>query len=170
MWYPKVSELLAERAATKVLDIGDSAVAYGPFVSADGRFSINFGGVPKLEKMVGIPVKNISYDSYIWSVGNSTSYRAVSMFIYSKIQSFDYDGAIAGEAESAKAKVVSQKAIAVSGLDGREVVFEAPDSLEMRVRLFFVKDRFYQILFVGKSGESSAPAVDAFLDSFRFAL
>src|SRR6516225_5082444 len=42
MWYPKVSELLAERAATKVLDIGDSAVAYGPFVSADGRFSINF--------------------------------------------------------------------------------------------------------------------------------
>jgi hypothetical protein len=92
------------------------------------------------------------------------------MFIYSKLPSFDYDGAVAGAAESAKAKVVSQKPIALGGLDGREVVFEAPDSLEMRMRLFFVKGRFYQILFVGKSGESGTPAVDAFLDSFRFAL
>jgi hypothetical protein len=30
----------------------------------------------------------------------------------SKLQSFDYDDAVAGEAESAKAKVVSQKPIA----------------------------------------------------------
>jgi len=170
MWYPSVSELLDEHIATKVLDIGANAVAYAPFVSAEGSFSIQFGGVPSLKKETAVPVKDTTYDSYIWSVGNGTSYRAVSMFVYSKLRSFSFDGAIAGAADSAKARVISQRRIALGGLEGREVLFEAPESIEMRMRLFFTRGRFYQVLFVGKSGESSAPAVDAFLDSFRLSL
>ncbi len=167
MWYPNVGELLAEHIATRVLDVGNSAVAYAPFVSPDGSFSVDFGGVPKLKKELGIPLKTLSYDSYIWSVESRTAYKAVSMFVYSKVPSFDYDAAVAGAAESTKARVVSQKRITQGDLDGRDVVLEAPNAMGMRMRLFFVRGRFYQILFVGKSGETSAPGVDEFLASFR---
>jgi hypothetical protein len=115
-------------------------------------------------------VKSFLYDLYIWSVESRTTYKAVPMFVYSKVPSFDYDGAVAGAAESAKAAVVSQKRIMLGNLDGREVVLDAPGSLEMRMRIFFVRGRFYQILFVVKSGETAAPAVDDFLESFRVKL
>jgi hypothetical protein len=167
MWYPNVPELLTEHIATRVLDAGNNAVAYAPFVSPDGNFSVDFGGVPTLKKELGIPAKTSSYDSYIWSVESRTVYKAVSMFVYSEIPSLDYDGAVAGAAESAKAKVVSLKHITQGDLDGRDVVLEAPDSIGMRMRLFFVGGRFYQVLFAGNSSEISAPGVDEFLDSFR---
>jgi hypothetical protein len=147
--------------------VGNSAVAYAPFISPDGSFSVDFGGVPTLKKELGVLAKTLSYDSYIWSVESRTAYKAVSMFVYSKVPSFDYDAAVAGAAESTKARVVSQKRITQGDLDGRDVVLEAPNAMGMRMRLFFVGGRFYQILFVGKSGETSAPGVDEFLASFR---
>jgi hypothetical protein len=170
MWYPTIAELLKEHVATKVLDIGDSPVSYVPFVSPDGSFSVRFEGVPTLKKELGIAARDISYDSYIWSLEGGESYKAVSMFTYSKPQSLDYDGAIAGAAESAKAKVVNQKQITLNGVNGREVFFEAPEDIQMRMRLFIVKGRFYQAMVVAKSGGVNTPAADAFLNSLRITL
>lgn len=170
MWFPTLSELLSERIATRVLDIDDSAVAYEPFASADGKFSVNFRGVPKFEKDVKLSLKDITYDSYRWSTGGTTVYKAVSMFVYSKPQSPNFDGAIAGAAAASKAQVVSQKRLSLSGVEGREVVLAAPDSIEMKVRMFYVGARFYQVLLVTKSGSNASLTANEFLDSFRFAL
>ena len=103
----------------------------------------------------------------MWTLESGESYKAVSMFVYSKPQALDYDGAISGAAKSAKAKVMSQKRITLNGVEGREVLFDAPESIQMRMRLFIVKGRFYQILIVTKSGGISTAAADAFLDSLR---
>src|SRR5258706_14811082 len=72
-----------------------------------------------------------------------------------------------GAAESAKAKLVNQKRITLNGVEGREATDDAPGSLQMRIRIFIIRRRFYQIIFVGKSGELSTPVVDTFLDSLR---
>lgn len=168
MWYPTLSELLSERIATKALDIDDSAVAYEPFASTEGRFSVNFGGVPKTKKESKLPANDITYDSYSWSTGGKTVYKAVSLFIYSKPSSFNFDSAIAGAAESSNAQVVSQKRISLGGVEGREVVFHAPESIGMKIRMFYVKDRFYQVLFVANSGSVAFLSANEFLDSFRF--
>jgi hypothetical protein len=166
MWYPTIAELLVDHIATRTLEIGSSPVAYQPFVSPEGRFSVDFGGVPKHKKEQSIPAGNITYDSYQWSLGNGETHKLVSMFIYSKPQSLDYDGAIAGAAQSANAKVISQKPIKLNGVDGREASFEAPDSMQMRMRLFIVKGRFYQILYV-TSGNTNSTLANSFLDSLR---
>jgi GYF domain 2 len=170
MWYPTVAELLNDHVATRVLDVGDNAVAYERFVSNEGSFSADFGGVPTPKKELGIPIKDLSYDYYLWSLEGNESYKAVSMFIYSKPSPLDYDGAISGAAESAKAKLVSQKRIALNGIDGREALLDAPESIQIRMRLFIVKGRFYQIMFVGRSGGVNTSEVDAFLDSLRITL
>jgi hypothetical protein len=171
MWYPTVSELLADHIVTRVLETGDSPVAYAPFVSPEGAFSADFGGIPALAKELGIPLKDgskdSSYDSYMWTLESGEAYKAVSMFTYSKPQPLDYDGAISGAANSVNATVVSQKRITLNGVDGREAIFDAPKSIQMRMRLFIVKGRLYEILIVTKSGGASTAALDAFLDSFR---
>jgi hypothetical protein len=167
MWFPTVSELLADHIVTRVLETGDSPVACAPFVSPEGAFSADFGGIPTLAKELGIPLKGSSYDSYMWTLEGGEAYKAVSMFTYSKPQPLDYDGAISRVAKSVNATVVSQKRITLNGVDGREAIFDAPKSIQMRMRIFIVRGRLYEILVVPKSGSVSTAAVDAFLDSFR---
>src|ERR1700722_2624151 len=115
--------------------------------------------MPTLKKDLGISVKDLSYDSYMWALENGGIYKAVSMFIYSRPQALDYDGAISGAATSAKAKAISQKQITRNGIEGREAIFDAPDNIRMRMRLFIVKGRFYQILVVTQSGDVSTAAI-----------
>ncbi len=172
MWYPDVAELLAEHVATKVIDIGNAALADQRssdqhFVSPDGSFSVDFDAVPKLEKELGLKLNNVSYDSYDWSVSTPADDRSVAMFVYASPVAFSYDAEIAATAESAQAKVLSQRPITRGGVEGREVVFEAPQSVHMRARMFFGKNRLVQIIFVGKPGDVGSPAADAFLDSLR---
>jgi hypothetical protein len=168
VWYPTTAELLAEHVATKVLDLGDSRVASDRFTSKEGNFSVNFNGLPKLKKETGVTVKDdVTYDSYTWSLTGVGSYKAVALFIYSKTLSFSYDGAISGAATNSKSTVVSQKNINLNGIDGRDVLFSASDTLQMRTRMFFKNDRFYQIIFVGKPEEVVSSETTAFLGSFR---
>ncbi|MFZ5736192.1 MAG: hypothetical protein ACOY6K_04840 [Pseudomonadota bacterium] len=168
MWFPPLSHLRSEGIVTKILDIDDSPVSYDAFVTQQGKFSIEFGGVPNLTKGTGGPTNGITYDSYTWSIGGKTVYKAVAMFVYSKNYKFSFDGAIAGAAQSAKAKISKQQPVTLAGIEGREALLEAPNSMEIRLRFFFVSGRLYQLMIVSRQGETDSLAANAFFDSFRF--
>ncbi|WP_158255411.1 GYF domain-containing protein [Rhodopseudomonas palustris] len=168
MWFPTLSELKSGGLVTKTLDIDDSPVSYEAFVTREGKFSIDFGGVPKLTKGTGRPANGVSYDSYTWSTGGTTVYKAVVMFVYSESIKVSFDGAIAGAAQNAKAQLVKEQPVKLADFEGREAFLETQDSMEIRLRYFFIGGRLYQLMVVAHLGETTTPAANAFFDSFHF--
>jgi hypothetical protein len=78
-----------------------------------------------------------------------------------------YDPSISAVAASFKGKLVSQKTIRQSGVEGREILIDIPGSQEARERLLWIGNRLYQIMYLGKAGTASTPDVDAFFNSFK---
>jgi hypothetical protein len=78
------------------------------------------------------------------------------------------DGGVAGSAKGVNGKVISQKTIKLGNVEGREAVIEALNGkLEIRVRVFVVKDRMYQVMTATAKANGGATEITDFLDSFK---
>jgi hypothetical protein len=144
-----------------------SANAY-TLASAEGHFTAVFPGEPKLTKSTAKTTTGITANSSSWAFSSSDGNEAwgVRMATYASPVKTDYDAAVSGAVAAVKGKLVSQKTIRQSGVEGREILVSFGDS-EGRERMLWIGDRFYQILFVSKAGTTYAPKVDTFFNSFQ---
>src|SRR5260370_1318099 len=55
----------------------------------------------------------------------------------------------------------------ISGFPGREIVFDTPDHNTGKVRVYVVRNRLYQVWYLGPTGQEPRPDVDRFLNSFQ---
>jgi hypothetical protein len=143
-----------------------AASAY-TFTSPEGKFTAEFPAAPKFAKSTNKTESGTAYDQYMWSVEKEDGWWGVAMIIYSTTVVRDYDANIRGAVAATKGKLLNQKPIQQSGVDGREIMIDVPQSGVVRQRFLWIGDRFYQVVFSGKPGSGTTPDVDAFLNSFR---
>lgn len=137
------------------------------FTSADGKFTVEFPAAPKFAKSTSKTESGTAYDQYMWSVEKEDGWWGVAMIVYSKAVVKDYDASTRGAVAATKGTLLSQKPIRQSGVDGREIMIDVPQSGVVRQRFLWIGERFYQVVFSGKPGSGTTPDVDAFLNSFR---
>jgi hypothetical protein len=137
--------------------------------STEGHFVAEFPGEPKLEKSTAKTASGVTFNSSKWIFGSSdgTQVWLITMATYSTSVTRNYAVNISGAVAASKGKLVSQKTIRQSGVEGREILIDLGDSDEARERMLWIGDRYYQIGFIGKTGTTSAPDVDTFLNSFQ---
>jgi hypothetical protein len=111
----------------------------------------------------------VTFNSSKWIFGSSdgTQVWLITMAIYSTSVTRNYAVNISGAVAASKGRLVSQKTIRQSGVEGREILIDRGDSDEARERMLWISDRYYQIGFIGKTGTTSTPDVDTFLNSFQ---
>jgi tetratricopeptide (TPR) repeat protein len=145
-----------------------AAAAVTPYHSPEGQFTADFPAAPvHVGLFPGNTAKGTHYYQYRWSVTNQEGYWGVAIFVYSPSRNPDYDANVAAAVAGAKGRLVSQKKIQQSGVEGREIVIESPNSVIARERLLWIGGRLNWIVFSSaKPGAAKTPAVDNFLNSF----
>jgi hypothetical protein len=61
----------------------------------------------------------------------------------------------------------NSKAVTIGGYPGREFLFDTPDHNTGKVRVYVVRNRLYQVWYLGPTGQETRPDVDKFLNSFQ---
>ena len=137
--------------------------------STEEHFTAVFPGEPNLDKSNGKTNSGDQYSLSTWTFSSSdgTTAWGVLMATYTNAVQKVYDPSISAVAASFKGKLVSQKTIRQSGVEGREILIDIPGSQEARERLLWIGNRLYQIMYLGKAGTASTPDVDAFFNSFK---
>ena len=81
------------------------------------------------------------------------------------------DGACKGMARNIHGRLSSETNITLEGYPGREILIDVPDwegrEMTLKARLFLVKNRLYQILWVAPKGKASVKEMDNFLQSLK---
>ena len=136
-------------------------VPLGPFVADFPAAPIRFA------TFQGHTAKGTPYSGYRWSASNPNGSWTIAMFVYATPRKQDYGANISAAVSASKGRLVSQKPVQQSGVTGREIVIEGPNSVVVRERLFWIAGRLYWVIFSSaKPGAADVPAVGKFLDSF----
>jgi hypothetical protein len=146
-----------------------SANAY-TLTSTEGHFTAVFPGEPKLTESTAKTTSGLPYSLSTWIFSSSDGSEGwfITMAIYKSTSVIkDYNANVSGAVAAVKGKLVSQKTIRQSGVEGREILIDIPGSQEARERLLWIGNRLYQIMYLGKAGTASTPDVDAFFNSFK---
>jgi hypothetical protein len=76
--------------------------------------------------------------------------------------------AVAGAAWNVKGTVRSDTPITLAGTTGRDVLIDVKNpKATVHLRVFFVGDKQYQVMFVGPTGQENGKAAKVFLASFK---
>src|SRR5262249_418176 len=73
------------------------------------------------------------------------------------------DGAVA----KVRGKLRSEDVIKLKGHRGREIVIEKDGEVVVKMRIYLVKNRLYQVMVLGNTNVFATKDVSNFLDSFR---
>jgi len=146
--------------------VASTASAY-TFTSKEWNFTAEFPAAPTLEKTKSTTSAGTPYDQYVWSIESKGGWKGVGLIVYSQSVVHDYNASVRGAVNATKGKLRSQKTIQQSGVQGREIIIDVPDSGVVRQRLLWIGDRLYQVVFSGGKGTGLTPDVEAFLNSFR---
>jgi hypothetical protein len=171
-----VAEVILRFGAIAAAALGlASHYAWGDVVSnRDGRFSIDFPGkVIESTQTVDTSAGPATAHIYQHTAGGKATYTALysdyppGSIAGSSVEAI-YEGAINGALGKAGGTLRSSTTIEVSGVVGREAVFDAPSTKEsVRVRYFLVGDRLYQVAYDGPQGSETGKDATMFLDSFK---
>jgi hypothetical protein len=150
--------------------LGCTAIA-GPihaetFNSVEGKFVAEFPSAPQLRKVQGKTARGINFDEYRWWAFSPEGYWSVAMFVYAKPRAADYEAHINGAVAATQGQLTSQKVIQQSGVEGRDIVIEGPNSVIVRQHILWIGDRLYFVTFSGAMSAAASPNVDRFLASF----
>ncbi len=89
-------------------------------------------------------------------------------FIAKKTLKAAFADAVAGAAANVGGTVRTDKPVMVGGVAGHDAVIDVKKAkVAVRLRVFFVRDREYQVVFVGPAGQENGKAATDFLGSFR---
>jgi len=134
------------------------------FQSAEGNFTVLLPGEPKLEKKENGAHFTVDLGGSVYMVTYSDSKPGSLAPINAAVL---LDRSQAALLKAVDGKLRKNRSKTIAGYPGREVVFDTPDKNAGKVRIFFVKDRLYQIWFYGTQGEETRPEIRTFLDSFK---
>ena len=73
----------------------------------------------------------------------------------------------ARDGAASKGTIREEKKIALDGNPGREIVIDSPNGIASRMRIYLVKNRFYQTLVSVRKGKENDADVFKMLDSFK---
>ena len=147
---------------------------FKPFTSKEGKFTVLMPGAPKEHKQVvkaaGMDIATTLYVSEIDPT------RAV-IVSYNDFPAQNFNAAIAdkvldaaanGVNAKAKGTVLSTKKIALGKHPGREVQIKLPeDKGLLKVDIYLVGNRLYQILAIGPESFVRSPQLDRYYKSFK---
>ena len=146
--------------------------AWREFRSAKGSFVVQLPGDPKIETNPPDPTGRtesrflvdlgdtayiVAFDDY--APGHLTNANPTSVL----------DTAQDALLKALKGTLRQRRPTAISGFPGREILFDTPDHNTGKVRVFVVKNRLYQVWYLGPTGQETRPEVDRFLNSFQLA-
>jgi tetratricopeptide (TPR) repeat protein len=159
---PKVASKLPE---TREVDSGPIK-GWRELKSEEGRFTAAFPKLPSQQRQkIASPVGNVELSTLSYE-GDGLAY-VVGYFDLPQDGILTIDNAATAYANGRKATLVSQKAIMVGGVAGREVVARLPDNRLSRVRLVFVGPRLYQVIVDGPADLVNSAQTTGYLDSFK---
>ncbi|MFO0866231.1 MAG: hypothetical protein U0744_16550 [Gemmataceae bacterium] len=79
------------------------------------------------------------------------------------------DHARDGAVQSAGGKLQSEKRIAFDGYSGRELLIVTDNANTLRIRIFAVRNKLFQVMTVGSRLFTASREATMFLDSFKLA-
>jgi hypothetical protein len=129
--------------------------------SDDSRFSIEISGVPQVRYQWSDASKGSS-----WSV----QFNATPPLVVSSNRDQRYDAAVKAVVDALKGTMKSQKAVAATGVPGREIIIEFVRgnlAFTMREQMFITDNRFYQVSHTGPTGKQTEAELDAVFNSFQ---
>jgi hypothetical protein len=143
---------------------------WSEFRSAKGAFVVLLPGQPKVDVNPPDPTGRgetryvidlgdtayiVAFDDY--APGHLTNANPISVL----------DTAQDALLKALNGKLRQQRPTTISGFPGREVLFDTPDHNTGKVRVYVVKNRLYQVWYLGPTGRETRPEVDRFLNSFQ---
>jgi hypothetical protein len=143
------------------------------FVSPEGRFSVLMPGTPTVQaQKLNTPVGTI--ELYVFVVERDGSQYLVAYNDYPEavVKSGDpekiLDGARGGVVANVKGRLLSEVKITLQQSPGRELKVMIPNGAQMmQTRLYFVKNRLYQVGVVTTEAGAAAKDILKFLESFK---
>jgi hypothetical protein len=89
-------------------------------------------------------------------------------FIAKKTASVALAEAVNGAASNTHGKVRSDRPITLGKIAGHDAFIDVKEHrMAVHLRVFYVGDRQYQVMFLGPAGKETGKAATAFLDSFK---
>ncbi len=144
-----------------------------PFASERAGFTIAFPSPPKESKQrVQAAAGELEVLVFVSEEKNDTSFvvscsdvpeSASGKETIDKRLDFARDGAAA----NSRGKLRTEKKIEREGHPGRDLVIDHEDTTVVRLRLFVVGRRLYQVMVIGPGTVATSRDVTFFLDSFR---
>ncbi|MBD2579841.1 hypothetical protein [Oscillatoria sp. FACHB-1406] len=155
----------------------ESAVSPGnwqAFTAPQGRFSIDFPGVPNEQvEPADVATRRLETGAYIWESTNSplgygAFYKVFNgtptneqarTFLDRFLEDFVANGVVSG-------KLLSNRAIAINNYLGREIEVEGAEGY-IKARMYLVENRLYLLTAVAPSKTTYPQDGDRFFDSFK---
>jgi hypothetical protein len=152
---------------------GDLPDGWKLLTSKEGGFEVALPGTPiKSEQRVKTATGQLDVTVFALEAGRDTTYVVsysdlpadeVKPGRETKRLNFARDGAVA----NARGKLRSEKKITLDGHPGRELVIETRTDVVIRMRVYAVKQRLYQVVAMGPGAFHQSKDAALFLDSFR---
>jgi hypothetical protein len=154
---------------------GGGEAAWAEFKSEEGGFSILMPGKPTEETQTqATELGNIDVYSYTYEeedVAYMVGYNLLPAAMLEASSSGPMlDGACDGQVSGVSGTEVSRQEIALGAYPGRdlEIRVENADGITtLHTRIYLVENKLYQILVVGREGQSTSPDTIKYLDSFK---
>ncbi len=154
---------------------GGGEAAWTEFKSEEGGFSILMPGTPTEEtqtqetELGGIDVHMFTYeeDDVAYMIGYNVLPAAI---LEASPADPMLDGACDGQVSSVNGTEVSRQEITLGAYPGRDLEIRVDNTdgiTTLHSRIFLVEDKLYQVMVVGRDGQSAAADTTKFLDSFK---
>lgn len=140
------------------------------FRSAKGGFVVQLLGEPKVDANPPDPTGRAE-TRYVIDLGDTAYIVAFDDYAPGHLTNANPQ-TILETAQNALLKALNgtlrqQKPITLSGYPGREILFDTPDHNTGKVHVYVIKNRLYQVWYLGPTGKETRPDVDHFLNSFQ---
>jgi hypothetical protein len=139
------------------------------FTSKEGKFTANFPETPKVDTKKD-PKGNASTSTIATAEGGAIAYFVGFTELAPDAAKNDPQVTLENVAKSLEEGTKSKKEIKLNGFPGLEIVREFEQGgtkLYMKMRMFRVKDRLYQVFVMSEQSKKDKADADKFLESFR---
>jgi hypothetical protein len=153
--------------------IGCQWLRWKEFTSSEGRFSVLMPGTPTDQaQKVNSPVGVIDLHVFVVEQSGAQYLVAYNDYPDAMVKTGDpekvLDGARNGIVANVRGRLLSEVKITLQQFPGRELKVMVPDGAQMmQTRLYFVKNRLYQVGAVTSEADASSKDIPKFLESFK---
>ena len=140
------------------------------FRSAKGSFVVLLPGEPKVETNPPDPTGRTE-SRFLVDLGDTAYIVAFDDYAPGHLTNSNpssvLDTAQDALLKALKGTLRQRRPATISGFPGREILFDTPDHNTGKVRVYVVRNRLYQVWYLGPTGQETRPDVDRFLNSFQ---